>query len=73
MTDGINTQGAKRQDAEHPRLATGYNADREKGLKFVGEGIAFAGLCLSAAWLETSGYPASGLWILVVLWAFCFG
>ena len=39
----------------------------------LGEGIAFAGLCLGAAWVEVSGYPSAGLWLLVVLWAFCFG
>lgn len=44
-------------------------------MKGIGEGIAFAGLCASAAWLEVSGNTADGLWIsdglwiVVVLWA----
>ena len=35
----------------------------------IGQGIAFLGLCLAAAWLEVSGKNASGLWFLVALWA----
>jgi hypothetical protein len=38
-------------------------------MKGIGEGIAFAGLCASAAWLEVSGIGAGGLWIVVVLWS----
>lgn len=34
----------------------------------VGKGIAFAGLCIGAAWLEVTGHEASGLWLVVVLW-----
>lgn len=44
-----------------------------KGAAYIGEGIAFGSLCIAAAWLEISGEPASGLWALVVLWAFFFG
>jgi len=43
------------------------------GLAYIGEGIAFAGLCIAAAWIEVSGKPAVGLWVLVFIWAFCFG
>lgn len=46
---------------------------KNDGLIYVGEGIAFAGLCIGAAWLEVSGKSAGGLWFLVVLWAFMFG
>jgi hypothetical protein len=35
----------------------------------IGEGIAFAGLCIAAAWLEVTGNGANGLWVLIVLWA----
>lgn len=35
----------------------------------IGEGIAFAGLCAAAAWLEINGKPVGGLWFLVVIWA----
>lgn len=38
-------------------------------MKAIGEGIAFAGLCVAAAWLEVSGNNASGLWFVVVIWA----
>ncbi len=43
------------------------------GLIYIGEGIAFAALCIAAAWLEVSGKNAAGLWFLVVLWAVLFG
>jgi len=38
-------------------------------MAWVGQGIAFAGLCGAAAWLEINGRPAGGLWFLIVLWA----
>lgn len=34
----------------------------------IGQGIAMAGLAVSAAWLEVSGNSADGLWIVLVLW-----
>jgi len=40
-------------------------------MKGVGEGIAFAGLCVGAAILEVNGDPAQGLWALAVIWAIC--
>ena len=40
----------------------------EKGLRYIGEGIGFAGICIAAAWLEVNGKPATGLWCLIVLW-----
>ena len=33
----------------------------------IGEGIAFAALCFTAAWLEINGKPAYGLWVLIVI------
>ena len=45
----------------------------DKGLAYIGEGIAFAGLCIASSWLEIHDKPARGLWIVVVIWAFCFG
>ena len=44
-----------------------------KGLAYIGEGIAFVGLCASATLLEIYDKPAYGLWIVIVIWAFCFG
>ena len=41
-------------------------------MRKIGEGIAFAGLCIAAAWLEINGKPASGLWVLIVIWAILF-
>jgi hypothetical protein len=38
-------------------------------MRGVGEGIAFAALCAAATWLEVAGHEASGLWIVVVIWA----
>ena len=35
----------------------------------IGQGIAMAGLAVSAAWLEVSGNRADGLWIVLVLWS----
>lgn len=35
----------------------------------IGEGIAYAGLCLAAAWLEITGKGAGLLWVFVVFWA----
>ena len=64
---------AQNADPLGSSVATCSNAGLSKGLKYLGEGIAFAALCGSAAWLETSGCPASVLWIVVVLWAFNFG
>jgi hypothetical protein len=37
----------------------------------IGEGIAFAALCISAMGLEIHDKPAAGLWILVALWVLC--
>lgn len=37
-------------------------------MRGLGEGIAFAGLCISAATLEVFNKDASGLWIIIVLW-----
>lgn len=34
----------------------------------IGQGVGFAGLCFAAAWLEVSGYSATGLWVLVAIW-----
>jgi hypothetical protein len=41
----------------------------EVRMRGLGEGIAFAGLCGVAAWLEISGEGAGGLWVIVVMWA----
>lgn len=38
-------------------------------MKGLGEGIAFAGLIAGATYLEVSGKPAIGLWLLIVVWA----
>jgi len=38
-------------------------------MRGLGEGIAFAGLCAAAAWLEISGKQAGGLWFIAVTWA----
>jgi hypothetical protein len=35
----------------------------------LGQSIAFAALVAGSAWLEINGKPASGLWIVVVIWA----
>ena len=40
------------------------------GLRNVGNGIAIAGLCGSAAWLEINGFQSAGIWVLVVLCIF---
>ena len=45
----------------------------DRGLRRIGEGIAFAGLCLACAWIEAYGGNAGLLWVLVVIWAFCWG
>jgi hypothetical protein len=37
-------------------------------MKGLGEGIAFAGLAIAAAWLEIAGKTTGGLWAVVVLW-----
>jgi len=37
-------------------------------MNFIGAGIAFAGLCIAAAWLEINDKDADGLWIILVLW-----
>lgn len=37
-------------------------------MKAIGQGIAMAGLALSAAWLEISDNSATGLWFLLGLW-----
>ena len=34
----------------------------------IGKGIAMAGLCIATAWLEVSGQPTGGLWVLIVIW-----
>jgi len=39
-------------------------------MKHIGEGIAFAALCGSAVFLEINGNYVSGLWLVIVLWAF---
>lgn len=44
-----------------------------RGLAYIGEGIGFAGLCVAAAWLEINGKHSGGLWVVVVIWALCFG
>ena len=38
------------------------------GAAAIGEGIAFAGLCIGLGI-----YRADALWILVIVWFFCFG
>jgi len=38
-------------------------------VKGLGEGVAFAGLCAGAAWLEVSSGSAGDLWLMVVVWA----
>lgn len=38
-------------------------------MAWIGQGIAFAGLCMAAAWLEVSERNADGLWFLLVFWA----
>lgn len=38
------------------------------GAAAIGEGIAFAGLCIGLGI-----YGAETLWLLVIMWAFCFG
>lgn len=38
-------------------------------MKGLGEGIAFFGFVLAAAWLEVSGDGAGLLWVLVICWA----
>jgi len=35
----------------------------------LGQGIGFAVLVFSTAWLEINDKPVNGLWFLVVLWA----
>lgn len=44
-----------------------------RGLMCIGEGIAFAGLCVALAWCETHGYDHPALWLLVALWILFFG
>ena len=39
----------------------------------ISEAIGYSSLCFSSAWLEVSGKSAQGLWIVVVIWSFCFG
>lgn len=38
-------------------------------MKGVGEGIAYAGMALAAAWMEVSDKDATGLWFVLVCWA----
>lgn len=39
-------------------------------MRGVGEGIAFAGLCMSLAWMTAEGKEVSvWLWCLVAVWA----
>lgn len=38
-------------------------------MRGLGEGIAFAALCLAAAALEIFDKDTSGLWVIIVLWA----
>jgi len=35
----------------------------------IGEGIAFAALVIGTVFLEWKGFPVSGLWIVIVIWA----
>lgn len=37
-------------------------------MAWIGQGIAFGCLCLSAAWMEVSGTDAHGIWMVIVLW-----
>lgn len=36
---------------------------------WIGQGVAFAGLSVSAAWMEVNGVSATGLWVVLVVWA----
>lgn len=40
-------------------------------MAWLGQGIAFAGLCIAAALLEIHDKPAGGLWVMAVLWWIC--
>ena len=33
-----------------------------------GEGIAFAGFCMAAAYMTVAGQDPVGIWLLVVIW-----
>ena len=37
-------------------------------MKYIGQGIAFAGLAIAAAMLEIHDKNAAGLWLVIVLW-----
>ena len=43
----------------------------DKGLRKIAEAIAFAALVAGAVVLEIHGCPTAGLWVLIVVWAFC--
>ena len=62
----MTNEAKRKEDTVEPLVRRRFLSDY--GAAWIGEGIAFAGLCIGLGIAR-----AGAMWALVILWAFCMG